>query len=42
MNQRERALLDETIKLAEAEAKRVMATAKLATALGYPARLPEP
>ena len=42
VNQRERALLDETIKLAEAEAKRVMATAKLATALGYPARLPEP
>jgi outer membrane protein TolC len=42
VNQRERALLDETNKLAEAEAKRVVARAKLATALGYPARLPEP
>ncbi len=42
VNQRERALLDEMTKLADAEAKRLSAEAKLATALGYPARLPEP
>lgn len=42
VNQRERGLLDETAKLADAEVKRIASTAKLATALGYPARLPEP
>ena len=41
VNQRERGLLDETTKLADAEVKRVASAAKLATALGYPARLPE-
>lgn len=42
VNQRERGLLDETTKLADAEVKQVASAAKLATALGYPARLPEP
>ena len=42
VNQRERGLLYETTKLADAEVKRIASTAKLATALGYPARLPEP
>jgi outer membrane protein TolC len=42
VNQRERSLLDEMTKLADADAKRLSAEAKLATALGYPARLPEP
>ncbi len=42
VNQRERGLLDETTKLADAEVKRITSAAKLATSLGYPARLPEP
>ncbi|HET9133780.1 MAG TPA: TolC family protein [Gemmatimonadales bacterium] len=42
VNQRERTLLDEGVKLADAEAKGVAARAALAVALGYPARLPEP
>ncbi|MGD9524814.1 MAG: TolC family protein [Gemmatimonadales bacterium] len=41
VNQRERTLLDEAAKLADAEAKAVSARAKLAVALGWPATLPD-
>ena len=41
VNQRERTLLDEAAKLADAEAKAVSARAKLAVALGWPGQLPE-
>lgn len=41
VNQRERTLLDERVKLAGAEAKAASARATLAVALGFPATLPE-